>query len=61
MPHELKMEYTLKVLLVTDVDKKNPDKDSEGKMDLETRRAKINTRNTYQRSIQTTSGSGLEP
>ena len=35
-PHKLKMEYTLKVLLFTDVDKKkDPDKEEEGTMDLD--------------------------
>jgi len=29
------MDYTLKVLLLTDVDKKDPDKDIEGEMDLD--------------------------
>ena len=33
-PHKLKMDYTLKVLLCTDVDKKDPDRDMEGDMDL---------------------------
>ena len=35
LPYKLEMESTLTVLLSTDGDKKNPDKDPEGEMDLD--------------------------
>ena len=35
LPHKLKMDYTLKVLLFTDVDKKDPDTDLQGTMNLD--------------------------
>ena len=35
LPYNLKMEYTLKVLLFTDVSKSDPDKDRRGEMDLD--------------------------
>ena len=35
LPYKLKMDYTLKVLLFTDVDKKDPDKDMEAENNLD--------------------------
>ena len=43
LPYKLKMEYTMMVLLFTDVSKSDPDKDRQGEMGLDTESQK-NTR-----------------
>ena len=40
LPQKLKVEYTLKVLLFTDIDKKNPDMEGTNELDEETRKKK---------------------
>jgi hypothetical protein len=60
MPYKLEMNYTLKVLLFTDVDMRDPDKDPEGKMDLD-EASQNKSKTLYRRSNQIIAGSGLEP
>ena len=49
----------MKVLVFTDVDKKDPDKDAEEKNELE-QESENETRNIYWESIPIIAGSGLE-